>query len=90
MKYQKKPVVVEAEQWFPGKPMGGVCCAHPAMRCPLTTEDSAMPPHVHTAHNGQMVLLEPGDWIIQESNYSGYYPIKPDIFEETYEPVDEV
>jgi hypothetical protein len=36
-----------------------------------------------------MVLLEVGDYIIPEPDGEHYYPCKPDIFEKTYERVDE-
>jgi hypothetical protein len=43
--------------------------------------------HVHTAHNNQAVALEPGDWVMPEPDGRGYYPIKPDIFDDRYTPV---
>lgn len=81
MKFRKKPVVIEAEQWFPGKVVDGVI------------ESPVLEP---TADNlrgcyGQIKTLEgwmtciPGDWII--TGVKGEkYPCKPDIFEMTYEP----
>lgn len=42
--------------------------------------------YVVTTH-GQRVYLADGDWITAEPNGDGYYPIKPDIFAATYEPV---
>jgi hypothetical protein len=44
-------------------------------------------PYVITAHN-QRVILEPGDWVTQEPNGQGYYPIKPDILASTYEALE--
>jgi hypothetical protein len=44
-------------------------------------------PYVRTAHQ-QIVFLEPGDWVVQEPGGQGAYPVKPDIFAATYEPVD--
>lgn len=78
-RFRKKPVVITAEQWFPGKAVEGV-------REPVEGE---LPGHyVTTAHN-QIVFLEPGDWIVPEPDGRGYYPIKPDIFAATYDPVEE-
>lgn len=74
-KYKKRPVIVDAEQWFPGKEVRGV------LRTP--EHDS----HVMTAHE-QRVYLQPGDWIIAEPDGRGYYPCKPDIFASTYEAVE--
>ena len=78
-KFRKKPVVVEAQQWFPGKEVPGV-----------TVPDSYLGvarPFVVTIH-GQKAYLDPGDWIIPEPDGEHFYPCKPDIFEQTYEPVD--
>lgn len=83
-KFRKKPVVIEAWQWNGEKAgeMPGIC------QC-----DSNTFPHLHTAHEntiddrGQLVFLTKGDWIIPEAKKEGrYYPCKPDVFAETYEP----
>lgn len=78
MKFRKKPVVIDAEQFradalYPR----GVC------RC-----DAWGQPHVHTAHANQFVVLEDGDWIIPEPDGEHFYPCKPDIFAATYEAVE--
>jgi len=83
-KYRKKPVVVEAEQYTEyGKLIKGMCNS---CSCYSKGNDK---PHVHTIHDGQIVNLEIGDWIIPEPDGKYFYPIKPDIFEETYELVKE-
>lgn len=74
MKYRKKPVVVEAEQWFPGNTTLGV-----------KEERGAF--YVVTIH-GQQAWLSPGDWVITEPNGINHYPCKPDIFASTYESVE--
>lgn len=74
-KYRKKPVVIEA--WQYPNDIRGVC------NC-----DDDTYPHVHTAHAGQTVTLESGDWIIPEPDGQYFYPCKPDIFEQTYESID--
>lgn len=72
-RFRRRITEVDAEQWFPGKEVKGVC--HVDGR------------HVvMTAHN-QIVVLAPGDWVTAESNGQGFYPIKPKIFEELYEPI---
>ena len=82
MKYRKKPVVIEAEQWFPGRRVEGVT--------EFTTGDAI------TEIMGRIKTLEdtedsyhyvsPGDWII--TGVKGErYAVKPDIFEKTYEAV---
>lgn len=78
-KFRKKPVVIEATQWFK---QGD----HPA----VTTKDDSAPgflPQTHgwvpTLEGGHIVT--PGDWII--TGVQGeHYPCKPDIFAATYEP----
>lgn len=81
MKYRKKPIVIEVEQFDEiNKPFPkGIC------RC-LQSRD----PHVHTIHNNQIVNITFGDWIIPEPDGKHFYPVKPDIFEQTYEPVEEI
>lgn len=85
-KYRKKPVVIEAVQYVEyGKLVRGMCNS---VSC-LTPVDVNSEPHVHTIHKGQAVKLEVGDWIIPEPDGEHYYPCKPDIFEATYELVEE-
>lgn len=84
-KYRKKPVVVEAEQFFyDGQPVPGV---HYPPKSPdgRTYEGDAF---VVTAH-GQSAYLDNGDWVIAEPDGEHYYPCKPDIFEATYEAIEE-
>jgi hypothetical protein len=83
-RFRKKPVVIEAEQWFPdGQVKKGV---HWERK--LLDSGEVLIPYVITAHE-QRAYLTPGDWIIPEPTEGRYYPCKPDIFAATYEPVDE-
>jgi len=91
-KYRKKPVVIEAVQWFPGVEHPGVHLSLPRVTLYGRGDDGSdltyQPKdraHVVTAHE-QVVFLEPGDWIIPEPMDNRYYPCKPDIFAATYEP----
>jgi hypothetical protein len=84
--FRKKPVVIEATQYLPeldegGGRFSGVCFCGEG-------EQRKRAAHVHTAHAGQMVFLEPGDWVTAEPDGRGYYPIKPDIFAATYDPLE--
>lgn len=83
-KYRKKPVVIDAEQFYADAPYPpGVC------RCQVAAgpaHDGR--PHVHTMHAGQPVVLEDGDWIIPEPDGEHFYPCKPDVFAATYEAVE--
>lgn len=78
MKYRKKPVVIEAVQWFQEGD-------HPAVIEPPAGPKVGFG-WVPTLEGGHIVT--PGDWII--TGVKGeHYPCKPDIFEATYEPVTE-
>ena len=83
-KYRKRPVVIEAEQYVEyGKLVRGMCNS---TACFSAGNEK---PHVHTIHKVQIVNLEEGDWVIPEPDGLHYYPVKPDIFEATYEKVQE-
>lgn len=86
--YRKKPVIIEAEQFtrehFPemlkhdkDTTIEGVASwiGDDGRRIDILTLEGTM-----TAHEG--------DWIIKGVN-GEFYPCKPDIFEKTYEPVEE-
>jgi hypothetical protein len=80
VKFRKKPVVVEAEQFLPTtQPLpfaeSGACAL----------DDSGW--YVVTIH-GQNAYIVPGDWIIRELDGEHFYPCKPDVFAESYELVD--
>lgn len=77
-KFRKKPIVIEATQWFPGVYIEGVDnLAH----LPESFRDCAW---IATLEGGHVVSR--GDWII--TGIKGEkYPCKPDIFEATYERV---
>lgn len=79
MRFRKKPIVIEASQWFkPGD--------HPSVvlkSAPNRYGDDGIP-WIETLEGGHVVT--PGDWII--TGIQGeHYPCKPDIFEATYEIV---
>lgn len=88
MNFRKKPVVVEAVQWFR---LGD----HPVV-VPVPANHS-----LHDALNGSIVahygwcptlegghIVTPGDWIIKGVK-GEFYPCKPDVFAKTYESVEE-
>ena len=82
-KFRKRPIVVEAAQFLEGQPIPrGVCFG---WRC----GDNSKVPHLHTIHEGQRVDIKFGEWVIPEPDGEHFYPCKPDIFEATYEPVEE-
>ena len=81
-KFRTRPVVSEADRYQENKFVRGMCNEVSCLRFNQN-------PHVHTIHNGQIVNLEAGDWVIAEPDGEHFYPCKPDIFEATYEAVEE-
>jgi hypothetical protein len=82
--FRKKPVVIEAYRW-----PGGSLTATPIINWILAFGGTARY-HSSTSRlaidtlEGTMVA-SPGDWIIR-GVHKEFYPCKPDIFDETYEP----
>lgn len=89
-KFQKKPVVIEAMQFVDNETAEAILrwAGTPPVR-PVFRPDI---PHI--AENLAIDTLEGtmsadvGDWIIRGVQ-GEFYPCKPDIFEQTYEPVKE-
>lgn len=99
MKYRKKPVVIDATQWFQNgdHPLDEYVSGsegkivryfrHPDIDGTQTCSKCGyrMERHgwIDTLEDGHNVC--PGDWII--TGVAGeHYPCKPDIFDATYEP----
>jgi hypothetical protein len=83
-KFRKKPILIEAVQWFPGTPVEGVERVDA-----LTLGPGADPAQLGwcpTLEGGY--LVSPGDWIITGA-HGKRYPCKPDIFAQMYEPAGE-
>ena len=85
-KYRKKPLIVVAEPFFQDEynansylPQGTCDCRE--------IGDTKYPVHCHTLEGP--IAVSHGDWIITGIR-GEYYPCKPDIFEATYEPVEEM
>ena len=94
-KYRKKPVVIEATQWFKDGD-------HPMVEMTWFDRDGAprwsvkeMPTFQATGYTQRPLVktlegwheVTPGDYII--TGVKGeHYPCKPDIFEATYEPAE--
>ena len=74
MKYRRRPTIVDAEQWQPGKDIPGV------------QMDIDLGAFVVTVHR-QRVYLQPGDYVVQEPDGKYYYPVQDEIFEATYEKI---
>lgn len=80
-KFRKRPVVIEAQQWFKQGDLEVVTVV-PEYLSQVTNREVCG--WVDTLEGGHIVT--PGDWIIK--GIAGeFYPCKPDIFENTYEEV---
>ena len=95
MKYRKRPVVVEAIKWNGNnelelKEFVGKDLSLDLIRAPQITEQGTIPKWVilkiRTLEGVMNVSL--GDYVIKGVN-GEFYPCKPDIFEKTYEKVEE-
>jgi hypothetical protein len=91
-KYRKKPVTIEAVQWFKNgdhpkviqyiRYLGSLGVEY-CLKCNRSLKDHGW---VDTLEGGHIVC--PGDWII--TGIKGeMYPCKPDIFSATYDAVSE-
>lgn len=90
-KYRKKPVVIEAFRWTGGPDQiedpEWVCEAIRAGVVHFENVGAANVALLIDTLEGTMRVNQ-GDWIIQGVN-GELYPCKPDIFETTYEAVEE-
>ena len=96
-RFRKRPVEIEAMQWD-----GSAKGASPIINWALELPGTAIRYHEHLmdgdwiAHPDPYLLIDTlegamsastGDWIIKGVK-GEFYPCKPDIFRETYEPVN--
>jgi len=81
MKFRKKPIIIEAEQWFPEKKIDGVITS---TSCYETKYDCH--PVIYTKEG--MMNVSPGDWIITGVEGERYC-CKDSIFKKTYERVNQ-
>lgn len=91
MKYRKKPVVIEARQlnnslWSIKEIVDWIHYGLSPEAQAIAIWDRGTTLTIKTLE-GDMTA-SPGDWIIKGVK-GEFYPCKPDIFEATYEPVEE-
>ena len=88
MKFRKKPVVIDAVQWA-GNNLSEIQAFYkPARAMPLMYDGILVGNDIHIHTLEGMMIANKGDWIIKGVK-GEFYPCKPDIFEQTYEPVEE-
>ena len=85
-KYRKKLVVIEAEQWYPNKPVNGVIHPIPDDRYLGSYPEDYKNSGITETELGEYMVF-PGDWIIINEKGERYC-IDKDEFEETYELVE--
>ncbi len=81
MKYRKKPIVIEAMRWT------GKNSADVDMFCGPSAVIFSNPPRIVVKTLEGQMEARVGDYIIKGIK-SEFYPCRPEIFEETYEPVE--
>lgn len=100
MKFRKKPVVIEAmllhaetdgDDFLDSNTraqgqIAGWMMAHGFHDFKVHGEHEPFAIAIHTLEG--VMVADPGDWIIRGVQ-GEFYPCKPDIFEATYEPVEE-
>lgn len=85
MKFRKKPVEIEAEQFNPEQKERFSDFIMEALCNRSHTAKVWGDVHIHTLEGN--MIVRPGDWIIKGIK-GEFYPCKPDIFEATYEKID--
>lgn len=83
MRFRKKPVVIEAEQFTDENK--NRCWNFVRCNCSAEFEDGKPVLKIQTLEGVMVARL--GDWIIKGVK-GEFYPCKPDIFEKTYEPAE--
>lgn len=84
-RFRKRPVEVDAIRWH----LGNSADVTDFMGCsPIFGSDGQGRHWVEIPTLEGVMCAENGDWIIRGIK-GEYYPCKPDIFDATYEPVDE-
>lgn len=84
--YRRRPEVIEAEQWFPGKEIAGVVMK-PNYLGGKGHGRIELPPQAYLEYPGFSSQLYPGDYITKSEHGRGV--MRQDYFESMYEPVDD-
>ena len=82
MKFRKKPVVIEAIQWTGNNSYE--VGSFTGMKASMAKQHDQWEILIETLEG--TMKADRGDWIIKGVQ-GEFYPCKPDIFEQTYEPV---
>lgn len=86
MKYRKKPVVIEAVQWTSNNLEEIIIFMGVGMEA---KEDFFFEKEITIRTLEGEMTAQKDDWIIKGVK-GEFYPCKPDIFEQTYEPAEDL
>lgn len=86
MKFQKKPIVIEAVQW--NETDEALEFISNSVLMSLCRSADGRPHTLRIETPEGVMSVSPGDWIIKGVK-GEFYPCKPDIFEMTYDPIAE-
>lgn len=86
-KYRSKSHIVSAQQWRPGVTILGVW--RETLDEAMMRADNSTPRYFVIDRRDQRVYLEPGDWVIKETDGARCTAVKAAEFGANYERVDE-
>lgn len=84
MRFRKRPVEIEARQWT-GNNLDELTTFTYGYFEP--EEDGDYTGRVYDHLHDSWINVSTGDWIVR-GNKGEHYPVRADVFAETYEPVD--
>ena len=84
-RYRKRPIEVEAVRFVAGKPGAVLDFASTDFASPVKDRNRVVWFRIKTLEG--WTFLNPGEWLIRGIK-GEFYPIKPDIFAETYEKME--
>jgi len=85
MKFRKKPIIVEATQWFKVGDHKAVISAFPKYRDFIPVLIHGATGYLKNLHDDSGYFITPGDWIIEENGE--FYRCSPDLFKDIFEEV---
>jgi hypothetical protein len=86
-RFVKKPIVIDAERWN-GTAIGSTPIINWILRNGGTARYHDDPPSIAIDTLEGTITASPGDWIIRGVQ-GEFYPCKPDIFNQTYDGVED-
>lgn len=87
MKYRKRPVIIEAMQFFDDASTISRLSAFMGMEIAIDYSQPRHPIMKLSTLEGGIIDVYPSDWIIKNGN-GEFSSCRPDVFEETYELVE--